>query len=322
MFLGHPNLSSWLTAKLLATYSRKRFNIQNPAQRQAYISAHQYPEANGWKRPIDLKRVSFTNLSLYNTEYSIFKYLLETELDVLQKAPYNQLTVYTEIIEDTALETFINPIDADTFLVGIHAGRLQHISNLFLSTEVVTNILEPLSNLSKINTRFLESFAMELAVKATIYKEFAKIFTQHPVIKNSLPGNIRAIREKYKNDCLVGDFLVSEIQTRTQAMIESAFFEKTHDKDSLTTEMLYLCIASLYVYYVEHSKDTDEISAEEQIFAAFNNLTEQSLAHKELMLEAMESTHPIMELQGIKNPTANLHEQHDIFGKEIKTGSI
>ena len=319
MFLGHPNFSSWLTAKLLAKYGRKRFKIQNEVQSQAYISAHKNPDTNGWKKPIDLKRVSFTNLSLYNTEYSVFKYLLETELDVLQKAPYNQLTVYTEIIDDTPPATFINPIDADTFLVGINTGRIQHISNLFLVTDVVNKILEPLSNLSKINDRFLKSFAMELAVKATIYKEFSKIFTQHAAIKNNLPINQEAIAEKYRNDCLVGEFLVTEIQTRTKAMVESAFFDETNDKYSLTNEMLQLCIASLYVYFTQKSEERNKVSAEEQIFCTFNSLTEGSQSNKELMLEAMNTTHPIMESQNIEHPAINLHEQHEKFSNEIRT---
>jgi len=41
MFFGHSNFSFWLTVKLLAKEGRKRFNIQNETQRQAFISAHQ-----------------------------------------------------------------------------------------------------------------------------------------------------------------------------------------------------------------------------------------------------------------------------------------
>jgi len=319
MFFGHPNLSSWLTAKLLARYGRKRFNIQNQTQRQDYISAHQNPETNEWQQPIDLKRVSFTNLSLYSTEYSVFKYLLETELDVLQKAPFNQLTVYTEIIKHSAADTFIKPIDADSFLVGIHSGRIQQISNLFLTTDVVPKILEPLSNLPKINERFLKSFAMELAVKATIYTEFAKIFNQHPSIQNSLNHlrNKEGISEKYKNDCLVGEFLIKEIQTRTKALVESAFFEESNDTDSLTKEMLQLCIATLYLNYAQHSKPTDEISAAERVFCTFNALTKTSQTNTQLLLETMNRTHPIMESEGIKYPFVNLYTLHQTFTNEM-----
>ncbi|MEA1989917.1 MAG: hypothetical protein U9N57_12040 [Pseudomonadota bacterium] len=320
MFLGQPNFSSWLITKLLAKYSRKRFNIQNQKQRQDYISAHQNPETNEWKQPIDLKRVCFTNLSQYNTEYSVLKYLLETELDVLQKAPYSQLTVYTEIINDTVSDTFIKPIDADTFLVGIHTGRIQQISNLFLPTDVVPKILHPLSNLSKINEKFLKSFAMELAVKATIYTEFAKIFNQHPAIKNSLDylRNKEGISEKYKDDLLAGKFLTTEIQTRTKVLVESAFFEETNDADILTKEMLQLCIATLYLYYAQQSKPTDELSAAERVFCTFNALSEKSQSNTKTLLEAMNNTHPTLESEGIKYPFTDLYEQHETFSYEIR----
>ncbi|MEA3404440.1 MAG: hypothetical protein U9R28_01735 [Pseudomonadota bacterium] len=320
MFLGHPNFSSWLTAKLLAKYGRKRFKIQNKQQRQDYISAHYNPETKQWQQPIDLKRVSFTNLSIYNTEYSVFKYLLETELDVLQKAPYNQLTIYTEIINYPSSDTFINPIDANTFLVGIYTGRIQKISNLFLTTDTVTKILEPLNNLSQINEQFLKSFAMELAVKASIYNEFAKIFNQHPVTKRNLKQltNKETISDKYKNDCLVGEFLTKEIQTRTKALVESAFFEEGHDADTLINEMLQLCIASLYVYYVQQSQETDELSAAERVFCTFNALTEKSQSNTQLMLETMNRTHPIMESEGIEHPFTGLYTLHETFSNEMR----
>jgi len=318
MFLGQPNFSTWLTNKLLSKYGRKRFNIQNPEQQKAYVLAHQNPETNGWLKPVDLQRVSFTNLSLYNTEYSVFKYLLETELDVLQKAPYNQLTVYTEIINYPASDAFVKPIDADTFLVGIHSGRIQQISNLFLTTEVVPKILEPLSKLSEINAQFLKSFAMELAVKATIYTEFASIFTQHPKLKNSLPSNKEAIAEKYKNDFLVGEFLTREIQTRTKSLVESAFFEENNDAEILTKEMLQLCIASLYVYYAQQSKAEDNLDAAQRLFCAFNSLTETSQSNTQLMLETMNTTLSIMESEGIEHPFSDLYEQHKTFNSEIQ----
>lgn len=319
MFLGHPNFTSWLAAKLLAKYGRKRFNIQNQKQRQDYISAHFDPETNEWKQPIDLKRVSFTNLSLYNTEYSVFKYLQETEIDVLQKAPYNQLTVYTEIINHSDSDTFIKPIDADTCLVGIHSARIQQISNLFLTTDVVPKMLEPLSNLSKINDNFLKSFAMELAIKATIYTEFAKIFNRHPVIKNSLNHlkNKETISEKYKNGCLVGEFITAEIQTRTKALIESAFFEETNDADALTKEMLQLCIAVLYLYYAQQSQTTDALSAAERLFCCFNTLSKKSASNTQAMIETMNRTHPIIESEGIKYPFTDIYKQHETFSNEV-----
>ncbi len=319
MFLGHANFSSWLTAKLLAKYGRKRFNIQDHKQRQDYISAHYNPETSQWKKPIDLKRVSFTNLSLYNTEYSVFKYLLETELDVLQKAPYNQLTIYTEIINYPAADTFIKSINADSFLIGIHSGRIQQISNLFLTTEVVPKILEPLTNLSEINERFLKSFAMELAVKATIYSEFATIFNQHSRIQNSqrILENSESIKEKYRNDFLAGKFLSKEIQARTEALVKSAFFKGNDDKATLKDEMLQLCIASLYVYYAQQSKESDQLSAAERVFCTFYSLTENYENTTELMLETMSSTHPIMESQNIKHPLIDLYTLHETFSKEM-----
>lgn len=320
MFLGHPNITSWLTAKLLATYGRKRFNIQSQKQRQDYISAHFDPEMNEWKQPVDLKRVSFTNLSLYNTEYSVFKYLLESELDILQKPPYNLLTVYTEIINHSASDTFIKPIDADTFLIGINTGRIQQISNLFLTTDVVTKILNPLTNLTKIHENFLKSFAMELAVKATIFIEFAKIFNQHPTIINSLNHlrNKEAISEKYKNDYLVGEFLITEIQTRTKALVESDFFEETNDADTLTNEVLQLCIASLYLYYAQQNKPTDALSAVERVFCSFYPLTEKSPSNTQALLETMNITHQVMDSEGIKYPSINLNTQHETFAHEVR----
>jgi len=318
MFFGQPNLSYWLTAKLLAKYGRKRFNIQSENQRQAYISAHHNPETNGWKKPVDLQRVSFTNLSIYHTEYSVFKYLLETELDVLQKAPYNQLTIYTEIINYPASDTFVNPIDADTFLIGIHSGRIQQISKLFLTTEVVPKILEPFNKLSDINEQFLKSFGMELAVKATIYTEFANTFNPHPKLKNSLPSNKEAIAEKYKNDFLVGEFLTREIQTRTKSLVESAFFEENNDAEILTKEMLQLCIASLYVYYAQQSEPEDALSAAERVFCTFNSLTKTSQSNMQLMLETMNRTHPIMESEEIEHSFTDLYEQHQAFNNKMR----
>lgn len=320
MFLGHPNFTAWLAAKLLAKYGRKRFNIQNQKQRQDYISAHFDPETNEWKQPIDLKRVSFTNLSLYNTEYSVFKYLQETEIDVLQKAPYHQLTVYTEIINHSDSYTYNKPIDADTFLVGIHSARIQQISNLFLTTDVVPKMLEPLSNLSKINDNFLKSFAMELAIKATIYTEFAKIFNRHPVIKNSHNHlkNKETISEKYKNDCLVGEFLTAEIQTRTKALVESDFFEENNDADTLTKEMLQLCIATLYLYYAQQSQPTDDLSAAERLFCTFNAQVEKSASNSQALLETMNRTHPIMDSEDIKYPFTKLYEQHETFSHKMR----
>jgi hypothetical protein len=318
MFLGQPNFSTWLTTKLLSKYGRKRFNIQDLEQRQAYVLAHQNPETNGFLKPVDLQRVSFTNLSLYNTEYSVFKYLLETELDVLQKAPYNQLTVYAEIINYPASDAFVKPVDADTFLVGIHSGRIQQISNLFLTTEVVSKILEPLSKLSEINEQFLKSFAMELAVKATIYAEFANIFTQHPKIKNRLPSNLHSVLEKYKNDLLVGEFLVTEIQNRTHALLESDFFEENKDTEMLTKEMLQLCIASLYVYYTKQSKTEDALSAAQRLFCTFNSLTKTPQSNTQLMLETMNRTHPIMESEDIQHPFSDLYEQHKTFNLQMQ----
>jgi len=313
MFLGQPNFSSWLTAKLLAKYSRKRYNIQNEQQRQDYISAHYNSETNQWIQPVDLKRVSFTNLSIYNTEYSVFKYLLETELDVLQKAPYDQITVYTEIINYPSSETFIKSIDKNTFLVGIYTGRIQKISNLFLTTEAVTKILEPLSKLSEINEQFLKAFAMELAVKATIYTEFAKIFNQHAAIKNN-----QSIAKKYQNEALVGEFLTTEIQTRTNALVESAFFEEGHDADTLTNEMLQLCIASLYLYYAQQSTETDELSVAERVFCTFHALTENSQSNSELMLETMNRTHPVIESENIEHSYTDLYGQHQTFTKKLR----
>jgi len=317
MFLGHPTFASWLTAKLLATYGRKRFNIA-PTQRQAYVSAHRNPETNEWQHPIDLKRVSFTNLSQYNTEYSVFKYVLETELDVLQQAPYNQLTIYTEIINHTASETFIKPIDNDTFLVGIHSGRIQQISHLFLTTDAVTKMLEPLSHLSKINERFLKSFAMELAVKATIYKEFANIFTQHPAIQNNAIKSNKAVPEKYKKEYLVGEFLTKEIQTRTQALVESSFFEEDNDAEALTNEMQKLCIASLYLHYAQQSKPGETLSAAKRVFCTFHSLTESSPTNTKLLLETMNQTHPIIKAEGIETPFADLDTEHETVSNEIR----
>jgi len=320
MFLGQPNFSYWLTTKLLAKYGRKRFNIQNKTQSQDYISAHQNPATNEWKLPIDLKRVCFTNLSQYNTEYSVLKYLLETELDVLQKAPYNQLTVYTEVINDSGATTFITPIDTDTFLVGIHTGLIQQITNLFLTTEVIPKVLKPLSNLSKINNTFLKSFAMELAVKATIYFEFAKIFDQHSMTKNNLNQliNKEAIPDKYINDLLVGEFLTTEIQTRTKGLVESTFFEENDDKTTLTNEMLQLCIASLYLFYAQQSTETDTLSPAERLFCTFNALTEQSQSNTQALLEAMNNTHPIMESEGIENPFTDFQEQHEKYSHKMR----
>lgn len=314
MFLGHPNFSSWLTTKLLARYGRKRFNIQNPAQSQAYISAHQNPETKQWQKPVDLQRVSFTNLSQYNTEYSVLKYLRETELDVLQKAPYNQLTIYTEIIEHSAPDTFTNPIDQDSFLVGIHTGLIQQIANLLLTTGAVSKILESLNNLTKINEQFLKSFAMELAVKATIYSEFAQIFNQHPNLKNK-----DGIAEKYQNDCLVGEFLTSEIQTRTKSLVESTFFEEIDDTEILTQEVLELCIASLYLYYAQQSEQTDQLTAAERIFATFYSLTERSQNNTEIMFETINRTQPVIEAEGIKQPSIDLLEQYETFRKAVRT---
>jgi len=277
MFLGHANFSVWLTAQLLAVYGRKRFGIQNQTQRQGYLFAHQDSKTSEWKKPVDLNRVCFTNLSMYNTEYSVFKYLLETELDVLKHAPYNQITVYTEVINHRSSDTFINPIDNDTFLVGIHSGRIQQISTLFLSTDVVTKMIEPLSKLSEINQIFLKSFAMELAVKATIYLEFSKIFNQHPIILKSHKHlenskNWDTIPKKYQNDYLVGTFLSKEIQTRTKALVESAFFDGSNDANTLTNEVLQLCIASIYLYYAHQSTEKDDLSAAERVFCTFNAL--------------------------------------------------
>ena len=317
MFLGQPNLSSWITSKLLAKYARKRFNIKNHNQRQAYISAHQNPENKEWKQPVDLKRVCFTNLSIYNTEYSVFKYLLETELDVLQKAPYSKLTVYTEIINHSAPETFITKINADTFLIGIHSGRIQQISNLYLTTDVVPKLLEPLNNMSQINEQFLKSFAMELAVKATIYTEFAKTFNQHPSFDNSRLIKREAVPKKYQNDCLVGVFLTKEIQTRTKTLVESAFFEEGHDEDKLTNEMLQLCIASLYLYYAQQSQPTDGLSASERVFCSFDALIVNSESNTQTLLETMNKTHPIMQLEGIEPPFTDLYTQYQIYRSEM-----
>ena len=313
MFFGQPNFTSWLTAKLLAKYGRKRFNIQNEQQRQDYITAHFNSETNQWIQPVDLKRVSFTNLSIYNTEYSVFKYILETELDVLQKAPYDQITVYTEIINAPASETFIKPIDANTFLVGIYTGRIQKISNLFLTTEAVSKILEPLSKLSEINEQFLKTFAMELAVKATIYAEFAQIFNPHPAIKNK-----QGIAKKYQNAVLVGEFLITEIQTRTNALLKSSFFEQNHDADTLTNEMLQLCIASLYLYHAQQSTESDELSPAERLFCTFYALTKQSQSNTQLMLESMNRTHAIIESEGIKNQYTDLKAQHEKFSVKMR----
>jgi len=318
MFFGQPNFSSWLTAKLLAKYAGKRFKIKDPQQRQDYISAHYNPDTKQWQQPVDLKRVSFTNLSLYNTEYSVFKYLLETEIDVLQKAPYNQLTVYTEIINYPSTDTFTTTIDKNTFLVGIYTGRIQQISKLFLTTEVVSKILEPLSNLSEISERFLQSFAMELAVKATIYSEFANIFNQHPAIKTSLLTNEKKLPKKYENDLLVGEFLTTEIQTRTKALVESAFFEGNNNPDILTREVLQLAIASLYLYYSKQGEESYEVNSAERLFCTFNALTEHSVSNKELMLETMDRTHSIMESEDINPPSADLYKLHETFTNQLQ----
>lgn len=315
MFSGRSNLSSWLTTKLLATYGRKRFKLKDPAERQTYIKGHFDAGKNQWLQPVDLKRVSFTNLSLYNTEYSVFKYVLETELDVLQKAPYNQLKVYTEIINNETPESFTKPIDSNTFLVGIHTGKIQQISALFLTTEVVTEILESLPNLAEINARFLKSFAMELAVKATIYNEFANIFNRHPIIQNSqrILENQTALAGCYQNDSLVGKFLTNEIQARTQALVESAFYKETHDANTLTDEVLQLCIASLYVYYAQQQSEGDTLSAAERTFCTFYEFTEHSENNSSLMLETMKRTHSIMEFQEMEYADTNLDTAYQTF---------
>lgn len=315
MFSGQSNLSSWFTTKLLATYGRKRFKIKDLAKRQAYIEAHYHLESHQWLQPVDLKRVSFTNLSLYNTEYSVFKYVLETELDVLQKAPYNQLTIYTEIINNETPESFTKSIDANTFLVGLYTGKIQQISALFLNTEVVGDILKTLPNLAEISARFLKSFAMELAVKATIYSEFSNVFNHHPTIQNSqrILENKTELADRYKNDSLVGEFLTSEIQARTQALVESAFYKETHDADTLTDEVLQLCIASLYLYYAQQPSETEKLSAAERIFCTFYRLTKDSESNTELMLETMKRTHAIMESQEIECTDTNLADAHQTF---------
>lgn len=342
MFLGHPNFTSWLNTKLLTKYGRKRFGIQDPAQRQAYIRAHQSQETQEWITPIDLKRVSFTNLSQYNTEYSVLKYLLETELDVLQQPPYNQLTVYTEVIENNAPDTFIKPIDDDSFLVGIYSGRIQALSHLFLASDAVPNILESLTSLTKINATFLKSFAMELAVKATIYTEFASIFNQHPTLKNSQQTPNQDMPNAYKNDVLVGDFLTREIESRIQLMLESSFFDATendgqedqpeddqkheidhknkadHAKETLANEVRQLCIASLYLYCAQQHKENETPTAEESVFCLFHSLTAHNQDLSDLMLKTMSTTQPIIEHQGWQVTASELETQFNTFTSKIQ----
>lgn len=318
MFLGHSNFSSWLTTKLLTAYGRKRFKINDPEQRHAYISAHQNSETGEWIKPTDLTRVSLTNLSQYNTEYSVLKYLLETELDVLQQPPYNQLTVYTEIIENTSPDTFTKAIDDDTFLVGIHSGRIQQIANLLLTTDVVPKILEPLTRLTKINETFLKTFAMELAVKATIYAEFANIFNQHATLKNSQQTPNQSMPEKYKNDLLVGDFLTKEIQSRTHLMLESSFFDEDKDEDVLRNEMQQLCIASLYVYYAQQRQENDQLAAEERVFCTFTSLTENHPNITQQMLDTMQATQSIIEAASIESSEPDVFQQHDKFRQTMQ----
>ena len=242
MFFGHPNFSAWFNSKLLTTYARKRFKLTDTEQREAYIQAHFDSATQQWQLPVDLKRVSFTNLSMYYTDYSVFKYLLETELDVLQQAPYNQITIYPEIIESDFPEARIANINDDAFIVWISTAAIKTISDKFFISECVSQILEPLENLSKINVTFLKSFAMELAVKHHIYQEYAKIFNQHPAVKNTLTilDEHKNLKTTDKHLALAQDFIKDEIEKRTETMLESDFFADIN-KQTLRQEMQQFC---------------------------------------------------------------------------------
>lgn len=319
MFFGHENFTAWLNTKLLTKYAHKRYNLSPSPQLSDYIQAHKI-SSQQWRLPIDLKRVSLTNLSLYQTDYSIFKYLHETQLDVLQQPPHNRLNVYPEITQNSDNRLDILTVNNQSFIVMLSTGNIQTMNQQFVGSDIVDKILESYPYLRKINSQFLKSFAYELAVKHTLYEAYATLFQQH--LTQQAPDGI---------DKLAGQFLSTEIQTRAQALAESDFFrlhaeaeakdkkqknnqliEPNVDPQKLSQEVFQFAASTLYIHLLnKHQHNAmDEHNTEHSLFSLLSSMTDNALTDSNLLIETLNGLKPITDKYGLNTRYTDLYASH------------
>lgn len=261
----------WLNLTFLARYAKVRFQIQNETHLQNYIKAHFCEKDSSLvlNLPVDVRRVSLTNLSMYNTEYSVFKYIRELEDDVVFSNAFNQQKVYIELIKNQEAAAYTKKIDNETFLLAVHTGLINKLSDFFVNSTFISDHLKRYKVITKINEQFLKAYVSEMAIKLLILHQLGHIYRGHFSLLNTREARIEEFQntgvtlEKpidFDADAFAGEWLFKEFLQRFKLVMDSGFFDVA--EEDVFQELLELLVSAVFATSCLLENDVTDSSAD------------------------------------------------------------